>query len=148
MINFFWKNEQIEAKRIGNIQVMIGGRSAIPSRQPRLPPGGRPLGRGHVFGATAQPTVLVGECCQILPNFAKLCQTFEGSLSAVSKPMFASKYSFESSCRDLQDFHTSAPFESNLKTKKSASGKRHPDEAHSSGKETSRPQQCSKAWRK
>ena len=34
--------------------------------------------------------------------------------------------------------HTSAPLESYLKTKKSASGKHHPDEAHSPGEETSR----------
>ena len=32
------------------------------------------------------------------------------------------------------------------KTMKSASGKRHPDEAHGAGEETSRPQQCSEAW--
>ena len=32
-----------------------------------------------------------------------------GSFSAVSKPIFASKYSFESSWRDLQDLHAFAP---------------------------------------
>ena len=42
----------------------------------------------------------------------------------------------------------SAPFDSNLKTKKSASGKRPPDAAHGSGDETIRPQQCSEAWGK
>ena len=36
-----------------------------------------------------------------------------------------------------------APFESNRKTMKSASGKRPPDEAHGPGEETIRPQQCS-----
>jgi hypothetical protein len=35
------------------------------------------------------------------------------------------------------------PFESNLKTLKSASGKRHPGEKHSPRAETGRPQQCS-----
>ena len=41
---------------------------------------------------------------------------------------------------------TITPFESNLKTMKSASGKGHPGEKHSPGEETSRPQQCSEAW--
>ena len=40
-----------------------------------------------------------------------------------------------------------APFDSNLKTMKSASGKRPPDEAHGPGEETIRPQQCSEAER-
>ena len=43
----------------------------------------------------------------------------------------------------IENVHTFALLESHLKTKKSASGKRHPDEAHGSGEETSRPQQCS-----
>ena len=38
-----------------------------------------------------------------------------------------------------------APFESNLETMKSASGKRHPGEKHNPGEETNRPQQCSEA---
>ena len=33
-------------------------------------------------------------------------QTSRGSFSAVSTPIFASKYSLESSWRDLQDLHT------------------------------------------
>ena len=37
------------------------------------------------------------------------------------------------------------PRDSNLKTKKSASGKRPPDEAHGSGDETIRPQRSSEA---
>ena len=41
--------------------------------------------------------------------------------------------------------HTFAPLKSNRKTMKSASGKRHPDEAHGPGEETSRPQQCNEA---
>ena len=36
-------------------------------------------------------------------------QTLGGSFSAVSKPNFASKYSFESSWRDLEDLHAFAP---------------------------------------
>ena len=36
-------------------------------------------------------------------------QILRGSFSAVSKPNFASKYSFESSWRDLQDLHAFAP---------------------------------------
>ena len=51
------------------------------------------------------------------------------------------KYSCESSWRDLQYLHTFAPLESNWKTMKSASGKRPPDEAHGPGKEAIRPQQ-------
>ena len=43
--------------------------------------------------------------------------------------------------------HNLAPFESNRKTMKSASGKRPPDEAHGPGEETIRPQQSSVAWR-
>ena len=38
---------------------------------------------------------------------------------------FTNKYSSESCWRDLSDWHSFAPFESNLKTTKSASGKRH-----------------------
>ena len=57
------------------------------------------------------------------------------------------KYSRESSRRDLHDLHTFVPWDSNLKTKKSASGKRPPDEAHGSGDETIRPQRSSEAER-
>ena len=42
-------------------------------------------------------------------NYVKikqLCQALRGSLSAVSKPMFARKYSLESSRRDLQIPHS------------------------------------------
>ena len=42
--------------------------------------------------------------------------------------------------------HTSVPSESNLKTMKSASGKRYPGENTAPLKKTSRPQQCSEAW--
>ena len=38
-------------------------------------------------------------------------KTLEGSFSAVSTPIFASKYSFCSAFRDLQDCHTFAPLE-------------------------------------
>ena len=38
-------------------------------------------------------------------------QTLEGSFSAVSTPIFTSKYSFCSVFRDLQDYHTFAPLE-------------------------------------
>ena len=41
-----------------------------------------------------------------------------------------------------------APFEPNLETTKSASGKRHPSEKRSTGEETIRPQQRSEAWGK
>ena len=66
-------------------------------------------------------------------------QILRGAFSAVLWPMFSSAF-FEIYK------HTLAPLESNLKTKKSASGKRHPDEAHGPGENTSRPQQCSAAW--
>ena len=39
------------------------------------------------------------------------CQTLEGSFSAVSKPIFATKYSFCSYFRDLQDLQTFAPLQ-------------------------------------
>ena len=39
----------------------------------------------------------------------KIKQTLRGSFSAVSKPNFASKYSLESSWRDLEDLHVFAP---------------------------------------
>ena len=55
-------------------------------------------------------------------------------------------YTYASVGAKNRDLHTCAPLESNLKTKKDANGKRHPDEAHSPGEETSRPQQCSEAW--
>ena len=42
-----------------------------------------------------------------------------GSLSTSSKPIFATKYSFCSIFRDLQDWHTFAPLESIRKTTKS-----------------------------
>ena len=38
-------------------------------------------------------------------------QTCRGSFSAVSKPIFATKYSFFSIFRDLQDLHTFAPLQ-------------------------------------
>ena len=44
-------------------------------------------------------------------------------------------------------FPTFAPWDSNLKTKKNASGKRPPDEAHGPGDETIRPQRSSEAER-
>ena len=43
-------------------------------------------------------------------------QILDGSISAVSKPIFARKYSFCRVFRDLQDLHTLAP----LQSKKSA----------------------------
>ena len=43
-------------------------------------------------------------------------RTFEDSFSAVSKSIFVSKYSLESSWRDLQDLHAFTPFDSNLET--------------------------------
>ena len=50
-----------------------------------------------------------------IPNFSQIFQqnheTLEGSFSAVSTPIFASKYSFCSVFRDLQDCHTFAPLE-------------------------------------
>ena len=73
--------------------------------------------------------------------------------------MFASKYySTRLTARDeiskiykrLIPFEpnlTAAPWDSNLKTKKNASGKRPPDEAHGSGDETIRPQRSSEAER-
>ena len=47
----------------------------------------------------------------------------------------------------LLEKRTFAPWDSNLKTKKNASGKRPPDEAHRPGDETIRPQRSSEAER-
>ena len=47
-------------------------------------------------------------------------QTSRGSFSAVSTPIFASKYSLESSWRDLQDLDTSAPLRSQNFSQKSS----------------------------
>ena len=54
---------------------------------------------------------------------------------------------FQSENQAKRFTHTFAPWDSNLKTKKSASGKRPPDEAHGSGDETIRPQRSSEAER-
>ena len=47
----------------------------------------------------------------LLRNFQPNDRSLEGSFSAVSAPISASKYSFCSICRDLQDCHTFAPLE-------------------------------------
>ena len=44
-------------------------------------------------------------------DFSANYQTLEGSFSSVSKPIFATKYSFFSILRDLQDLHTFAPLQ-------------------------------------
>ena len=46
--------------------------------------------------------------------FSEIYQTLEGSFSSVSKPIFATEYSFFSILRDLQDLHTFAPLESQV----------------------------------
>ena len=46
--------------------------------------------------------------------------TLRGSFSAVSTPIFASKYSLESSWRDLTDLHTFAPLRSQNFSQKSS----------------------------
>ena len=46
---------------------------------------------------------------------ARRDQIFRGPFSAVSTPIFATKYSFESSWRDLQDLHTHCSTDSNFK---------------------------------
>ena len=42
-------------------------------------------------------------------KFHRFSPTWKGSFSAVSKPIFATKYSFCSIFRDLQDYHSFAP---------------------------------------
>ena len=58
--------------------------------------------------AKTTPSPLVGSVffCSFLGffDFSELAR-----LSNATTPMFASEYSFESSWRDLQDLHTSAP---------------------------------------
>ena len=49
-------------------------------------------------------------CSDLFSNFrATVWHTLRGLFSSASTPMFASKYLFESSWRDLQDSHTFAP---------------------------------------
>ena len=49
-------------------------------------------------------------CSDLFSNFrATVWQTLRGLFSAASTPMFVSKYSFESSWRDLQDLQDFAP---------------------------------------
>ena len=55
---------------------------------------------------------LVMTSCSRASAFWIFPQTLRGSFSAVSTPIFASKYSLESSWRDLQDVHTFAPLRS------------------------------------
>ena len=45
---------------------------------------------------------------------SEMYQTLEGSFSSVSKPIFATKYSFPSIFRDLQDLESFAPLESQV----------------------------------
>ena len=50
-------------------------------------------------------------CLTQLPNcLTHFWQTLEGSFSAVSSPNFTTKYSLESSWRDLSNLHSFAPF--------------------------------------
>ena len=44
-------------------------------------------------------------------KFHRFSPTCKGSFSAVSKPIFATKYSFCSIFRDLQDYHSFAPLQ-------------------------------------
>ena len=55
-------------------------------------------------------TIAVLRCSEA--PIATTHHSFPGSFSAVSKPIFASKYSFFSMLQDLQDFHNSALLES------------------------------------
>ena len=66
--------------------------------------------------------------------------TLQGSFSAVSRSFFATALA------EIYTISSFAQLESNLKTMKSASGKRHPGDQQSNGEETSRPHQCSEAW--
>ena len=54
---------------------------------------------------------------EIFSKFHRFSLTCKGSFSAVSKPIFATKYSFCSIFRDLQDSHSFAPFQSQNSSK-------------------------------
>ena len=74
-------------------------------------PGERGDGPGHGSAAwSSRPTYVFSN---FLSNFWLIqnmfWQTLRGSFSAVSKPNFVSKYSFESFWRDRQDLHAFAP---------------------------------------
>ena len=51
-------------------------------------------------------------CTAQISKFQQNSQTLEGSFSSVSTPIFASKYSFFSISRDLQDLQSFAPLRS------------------------------------
>ena len=69
--------------------------------------------------ATASASTLAALRFIELVFFAKLFTFLAGSFSAVSKPIFARKYAFDSIFQDLQDLHTSAPLHTQHFSKKS-----------------------------
>ena len=74
----------------------------------------RPPARGRARKAPSCPWGRAATPGLYFSNFysnfySDFWQTLRGSFSAVSKPNFASKYSFESCWRDLQDVHAVAP---------------------------------------
>ena len=80
--------------------------------QPELRRGGvhkRPaVGFLHLLRKCFKILLLDAPRCRLSFGFIAQTQTFEGSFSAVSQPMFSSKYSFCSILRYLQELHTPA----------------------------------------
>ena len=75
--------------------------AAFPRHFPTLPP-------ASVSAAfPILPNTMTPETATVGPPFG---ETLEGSFSAVSTPIFATKYTFCSIFRDLQDLHSFAPF--------------------------------------
>ena len=101
-------------------------------RRPALRPS-QPSGRPSQSSSGARlPSGSPGRLAMFILTFFSNFRLIFGKLwearsGLYRSQLFASKYSFESSWRDIQDLHTFASFESNLETMKSASGKRPPD---------------------
>ena len=64
----------------------------------------------QIYPIRPPPKIAVGSACETLGETHLPPETSEGSFSAVSTPIFATKYSFCSIFRDLQDLHSFAPF--------------------------------------
>ena len=93
-----------------------------PGRRSKLQRSASKVGKGVGAGVGAGVGTLVArfEPSNLTPIFQPNHQTLEGSFSAVSRPIFATKYSFFSILRDLEDMQSFAPLRSQNFSKKSA----------------------------
>ena len=89
------------------------------SNFPQLPRP-RTFSPGSIFSRSCWRRPGSRRCAYVLSNSCNLAQSRKGAFSAASTPYFASKYSLESSCRDLQDLHAFAPLRPQYFRKKSS----------------------------